>query len=172
MDEEKKDNGGYEAEGNALVGYIREKFQQAETSKIYDEKRWLKAYRNYRGLYGPETAFRENEKSRVFVKITKTKVLASFGQIIEVLFSQGKFPIGIQPTQDPLGVAKYAHIKPDNLKQQDDRMEDIYGFEGDGREISPGATADEILNGLKSKYEKAGFEEGAAPDLKSMPQKK
>ena len=84
MDEEKKDNGGYESEGNALVGFIRERFQQAETSKIYDEKRGLKAYRNYRGLYGPETAFRENEKSRVFVKITKTKVLGSFCQIIEV----------------------------------------------------------------------------------------
>jgi len=54
MQEEENKNGGYEAEGNALVGYIRERFQQAETSKIYDEKRWLKAYRNYRGLYGPE----------------------------------------------------------------------------------------------------------------------
>ena len=29
MDEEKKDTGGYEAEGNALVGLIRGKFQQA-----------------------------------------------------------------------------------------------------------------------------------------------
>ncbi len=46
MQEEENKNGGYEAEGNALVGYIRERFQQAETSKIYDEKRGLKAYRN------------------------------------------------------------------------------------------------------------------------------
>ena len=51
MEDENKTNGGYEAEGNALVGLIRSKFQQAETSKIYDEKRWLKAYRNYRRLY-------------------------------------------------------------------------------------------------------------------------
>ena len=86
MEEENKKE-GYESEGNALVGLIRSKFQEAETSKIYDEKRWLKAYRNYRGIYGPEMAFRDNEKSRVFVKVTKTKVLASFGQIIEVLFS-------------------------------------------------------------------------------------
>ncbi len=101
MDEEKKDNGGYEAEGNALVGYIREKFYQSENSRLYDEKRWLQAYRNYRGLYGPEMVFRSNEKSRVFVKVTKTKVLAAFGQIIEVLFSSGKFPLGINPTQVP-----------------------------------------------------------------------
>ena len=110
--EDKTKNGGYEAEGNPLVGLVRSKFQQAETSKVYDEKRWLKAYRNYRGLYGPEMAFRENEKSRVFVKITKTKVLASFGQIIEVLFSQGKFPLGVSPTSVPEDIAERAHLNP------------------------------------------------------------
>jgi hypothetical protein len=125
MEEEKKDNGGYEAEGNALVGLIRGKFQQAETSKIYDEKRWLKAYRNYRGLYGPEMAFRENEKSRVFVKITKTKVLASFGQIIEVLFSQGKFPLGVSPTSVPEDIAERAHMK---AKGQQELLKNIIYF--------------------------------------------
>ena len=118
MEEENKNNGGYEAEGSPLVGLVRDKFQQAETSKIYDEKRWLKAYRNYRGLYGPEMAFRENEKSRVFVKITKTKVLASFGQIIEVLFSQGKFPLGVMPTSIPEDIAERAHLKPQQQQQQ------------------------------------------------------
>ena len=49
-------------------------------------------------------------------------------------------------------------------------MDDIYGFEGDGREITPGSTANDILNGLTKKYGKAGFEEGPAPDLKTMPQ--
>jgi len=60
MEDSKDKNGSYEVQGNGLVGHIRSKFQQAETSKIYDEKRWLKAYRNYRGLYGPEMAFRDN----------------------------------------------------------------------------------------------------------------
>ena len=91
-----------------FVGFIRQRFQQSETSRLYDEKRWLKAYRNYRGLYGPEMAFRDSEKSKVFVKVTKTKVLAAFGQIIEVLFSSGKFPIGIRPTSVPEGVDEYA----------------------------------------------------------------
>ena len=148
-EEDNKTNGGYEAEGNALVGYIRERFQQAETSKIYDEKRWLKAYRNYRGLYGPETAFRENEKSRVFVKITKTKVLASFGQIIEVLFSSGKFPLGINPTQVPEEIPEYAHLKPKKPEQPQEQIQDPYGFKGDGREIPPGATADMLMKNLK-----------------------
>src|SRR6056300_1336205 len=164
MDNNEKDN------YDPFVGYVREKFQQAETSRLQDEKRWLQAYRNYRGLYGPEMAFRDSEKSKVFVKVTKTKVLAAYGQLIEVLFSQGKFPIGIFPTTDPTGVEKYAHLKPENMQQQDQRMADIYGFEGDGREITPGSTANDILNGLTEKYGKAGFEKGPAPDLKTMPQ--
>ena len=146
MEEDKTKNGGYESEGNSLVGLIREKFQQAETSKIYDERRWLKAYRNYRGLYGPETAFRENEKSRVFVKVTKTKVLASFGQIIEVLFSQGKFPLGVSPTSVPEDIAERAHLDPKD--QQQPEPQSPYGFPGDGAAIPPGATVNELMKNL------------------------
>ena len=153
MDEDKTKNGGYESEGSPLVGLIREKFQQAETSKIYDERRWLKAYRNYRGLYGPEMAFRENEKSRVFVKITKTKVLASFGQIIEVLFSQGKFPLGVSPTSVPEDIAERAHLDPKNPQQPQEEMESPYGFPGDGGSIPPGATVNELMKNLNREYE-------------------
>ena len=152
------------------LGYLVEsRLKESEQARLYDEKRWLRSYRNYRGIYSSDMAFRDSEKSKVFVKITKTKVLAAYGQLIEVLFSQGKFPIGIFPTTDPIGVEKYAHIKPKGM-QKNPRMEDKYGFEGDGREISPGSTANEILNGLAEKYQNAGFEEGAAPDLKTMPQ--
>ena len=151
------------------LGYLIEaRLKESEQARLYDEKRWLRAYRNYRGIYGADMAFRDSEKSKVFVKVTKTKVLAAYGQLIEVLFSQGKFPINVMPTTDPTGVEQYAHIKPNNMKNP--RMEDIYGFEGDGREMEPGATADSILNGLAEKYANAGFEKGPAPDLKTMPQ--
>ena len=156
-------------ESYSNLGYLIEsRLKESEQARLYDEKRWLRAYRNYRGIYGADMAFRDSEKSKVFVKVTKTKVLAAYGQLIEVLFSQGKFPISVLPTSDPSGVEKYAHIKPNNMKNP--RMEDIYGFEGDGREMEPGATADSILNGLAEKYSNAGFEKGAAPDLKTMPQ--
>ena len=158
-EENKKDNGGYESEGSPLIGLIRERFQQAETSKVYDEKRWLKAYRNYRGLYGPEMAFRENEKSRVFVKITKTKVLASFGQIIEVLFSQGKFPLGVSPTSVPEDIAERASLKQ-KQQQQPEQPRDPYGFNGDGMNIPPGATVNDLMKNLNQEYENLGFTEG------------
>ena len=63
-----------------LVGIINSRFAIAEDSRQTDETRWLKAYENYRGLYKNSVKFRDSEKSRVFVKITKTKVLAAFGQ--------------------------------------------------------------------------------------------
>ena len=166
MDEDKEKNGGYEAEGNSLVGLIRERFYQAETSKVYDEKRWLKAYRNYRGLYGPEMAFRESEKSRVFVKITKTKVLASFGQIIEVLFSQGKFPLGVSPTSVPEEVDERAHLDP--RQQNQEPQTSAYGFPGDGKEIPPGVTANELMKNLNADYVNLGFTEG--PSYTGAPQ--
>ena len=165
-----------------FIGFIRQRFQQSETSRLYDEKRWLKAYRNYRGLYGPEMAFRESEKSKVFVKITKTKVLAAFGQIIEVLFSSGKFPIGIRPTAVPEGVDEYAHIaklnqpgqppaQPNGQTQPNgEDIESPYGFAGDGSNLPKGATAESLMKDLAQKYKELGFEEGPAPDLKSMPQ--
>ena len=161
-----------------FVGFIRERFQQAETARLYDEKRWLKAYRNYRGLYGPEMAFRDNEKSKVFVKITKTKVLAAFGQIIEVLFSSGKFPIGIRPTTVPEGIDEYAHITKVGQPQQANGqaqpngqdMESPYGFAGDGGELPKGATAESLMKDLSQHYKNLDFEEGPSPDNKSMPQ--
>ena len=86
-----------------LVGIIQSRFYQSETARDSDERRWLKAYENFRGLYAKSVKFRESEKSRIFVKITKTKVLAAFGQLVDVIFGTGKFPIGITETKIPEG---------------------------------------------------------------------
>jgi len=157
----------------ALPGIISARFKRAEDARYSDEQRWLKAYRNYRGIYSSDMAFSSKEKSQIFVKITKTKVLASFGQLIEVLFGTGKFPIGVEPTPIPEGIAEYAHIKPDELKKQsesEEKVDSLYGFPGDGNDLPPGTTTNEFLGGLAKQFTEAGFEEGPAPDLKSMPQ--
>ena len=86
-----------------LVGIIKSRFALAEESRDSDERRWLRSYENYRGLYNKSVKFRESEKSRIFVKITKTKVLAAFGQLVDVIFGTGKFPIGIAETKLPEG---------------------------------------------------------------------
>jgi hypothetical protein len=140
-----------------LVGVIKDRFQQAEDARQTDERRWLKAYENYRGLYAKSVKFRESEKSRVFVKVTKTKVLAAFGQLVDVIFGTGKFPIGISETKVPEGEYASAHLDtqnpmqgietslPDNIGNrledppQEDNPYDI-GYEGDGKTLKAGAT--------------------------------
>jgi hypothetical protein len=163
-----------------LVGIIRGRFANAETARDMDERRWLRAYENYRGLYSKSIKFRDSEKSRIFVKITKTKVLAAFGQLVDVIFGTGKFPIGIEETKIPEGELGQAHLDqgglgiespgeqeiPDDIGNRIDNPYDV-GYEGDGRVLKPGATFNRGLfeESLEQKAEAAGMlQEGFSPD--------
>ena len=164
-----------------LIGIIQGRFAQAEDSRETDERRWLKAYENYRGLYAKNVKFRESEKSRVFVKVTKTKVLAAFGQLVDVIFGTGKFPIGITETKIAEGETNFAHLDtanpspeletsiPDNIGNRIEDEPNPYdvGYEGDGRTLKPGAT---FYNGIfedtiEDQAEEAGIlVDGVSPD--------
>ena len=61
-----------DADSNKIIPFIMEKYNRADDYRQQDEERWLRAYRNYRGLYSPDVQFTEAEKSRVFIKVTKT----------------------------------------------------------------------------------------------------
>ena len=104
-----------------LAGYIKNKFEDSENGRRSYELRWLQAFKNYRGIYDSTTQYRDSERSRVFIKITKTKVLAAYGQIIDILFSNKKFPIVVEPTPIPEGIAEFAHQTTplDDIVQQD-----------------------------------------------------
>lgn len=93
-----------------LVESIKEEFGRSDRKRYHDEERWLECYRNYRGIYGPTTQFTSTEKSKAFIKITKTKVQAAFAQIIDVLFAGNRFPIGIESPNLPIGVEEAIHI--------------------------------------------------------------
>jgi len=95
-----------------LVSYIQGRYARAKESRYFDENRWLEAYRNFRGLYGPDVQFTSTEKSRAFIKITKTKVNAAYAQITEVLFADNRFPIGVEPTPKPLGIEANVSFDP------------------------------------------------------------
>ena len=110
LDDKKGDEDTFKAGG--LISFIEDRYRKAEEARRSDETRWLKAYRNYRGLYGPDVQFLETEKSRVFVKVTKTKVLAAYGQIIDVLFSNNKFPLSIDPSVLPEGIVESVTFDP------------------------------------------------------------
>jgi hypothetical protein len=115
-----EDNFDEDQELYALEEFVRYKFERSKRWREQDESRWLKAYKNYRGLYGPDVQFTEKEKSKIFVKITKTKVLAAYAQIVDVLFAGSKFPIGIDVPNLPLGAESSIYFDPneDALKKE------------------------------------------------------
>jgi hypothetical protein len=135
-----------------LGSFIQERFYRAEDSRRNDEERWLRAYRNYRGIYGPDVQFTEAEKSRVFIKVTKTKTLAAYGQMVDVLFANNSFPLSVEPTTLPEGVVDSVHFDPSKPSGQEEpqepALESPYGFPGDGRDLPPGATQKSLMDRL------------------------
>jgi len=149
-----------------VIYHIMDKYKKAETNREQDEIRWLKSYKNYRGLYDSDVQFTEAEKSRVFIKVTKTKTLAAYGQIADVLFAANKFPITIEPTELPEGVIESVSLDPQKPEQvKRDPNESPYGFAGDGKDIPAGATEQTLMDNLGPLSEKLkdveGLEQGA-----------
>ena len=139
-----------------VVTFVNERFKRAEDARNADEERWLRAYRNYRGVYGPDVQFTSSEKSKVFVKVTKTKTLAAYGQIVDVLFGNNKFPLTINPSVLPDGAAESVHINIDpNIEKATDILRDSFTKEtskpyliGPDTELKPGETLADLRRRL------------------------
>ena len=147
--EDSVDTNESDSEVNNIIGFVYDRYKRAYDYRYQDEQRWLTAYRNYRGLYGPDVQFTETEKSRVFIKVTKTKTLAAYGQIVDVLFANNKFPLSIEPTELPEGVVADVHFDP----QIPDAARDLqspYGYAGDGKDLPAGSTEKSLLEKLGS----------------------
>ena len=178
-----EENQEKQQESNRLASFVYDRFITSERARQSDEDRWLEAFHNYRGQYYKNVQFREHEKSRVFVKVTKTKVLAAYGQLVDVLFSANKFPISVEETKVPEGASEYAHLNPvkETLQNAGPNIEGgsdqsmppeqmtLLGFEGDGRELPKGATFSglqedkEFLGSLKGELGDEAVKEGSAP---------
>jgi len=151
-------------EKGSVIGFVKDRYKRSEDSRYADEQRWLKAYRNYRGLYGSDVQFTDSEKSRVFVKVTKTKTLAAYGQIVDVLFGNNKFPLSVNPSVLPEGVAESVHINIDPRAETATSAINAamgspaprpYLIDGD-TELQPGETLMDLqgrLAGLENKLE-------------------
>lgn len=162
-----------------LLGFVKSRYQVAKDARQPHEKRWLDALRSWRGDLSAEeqaaiAALRNYNPviSEIFIKITKTKSEAAHAQLLEVLLSDNKFPIGIKPTPIPEGIADIAHLSDGEAAAP----QDPYGFPGDGKEIPRGATADSLLSGFGETLKKqfkglAGkFKAGPSPDKTKIPQ--
>ena len=147
---------------SSVISFVQDRYKRAEDHRYADEQRWLKAYRNYRGIYGTDVQFTDTEKSRVFVKVTKTKTLAAYGQIVDVLFGNNKFPLSVNPSVLPDGVAEAVHINLDpNAEKAGDELAAVTKQEPGKpyllEKLLPGETLDELQARV------AGMQEKLAP---------
>jgi len=116
----------------------------------------MRSYRNYRGLYSPDVQFTEAERSRGFVKVTKTKTLAAYGQIVDVLFGNNKFPINVDPTTLPEGVAESVHfnLDPAATDASEELNQTFAPFSTEESKLQPGETMQQLserLGGMANK---------------------
>lgn len=145
-----------------LVQLINQSFTDSKNARSTAEERWLDANRNFRGLYGDRVKFTSTETSRAFIKITKTKVQAGYGQILDVIFGNGQLPISVSPTLSPTGIDETVHFDSQDPKKEIQIPEDlsntsVVGFDGDGEDLEPGETLssrtervlDKLFKGIK-----------------------
>jgi len=138
-------------EYSGLSAYVHGRYTRAKDQRLQDEQRWVKSYRNYRGLYGPDVQFSDHEKSQAFVKITKTKVLAAYAQLSDVLFSGNKFPIGVEATKVPTGVTA---VSFDPKRPSNEQIEDRLGSEAaDKMRLNTRPEILEMLGGYEERLE-------------------
>lgn len=149
--EEEEDVALENIEYSGLSAYVHSRYTRAKDQRLQDEHRWVKSYRNYRGLYGPDVQFSDHEKSQAFVKITKTKVLAAYAQISDVLFSGNKFPIGVEATKVPTGVST---VSFDPKRPSNDQIEERLGSEAaDKMRLNTRPEIREMLGGYEDRLE-------------------
>lgn len=158
---------------SGLLDHIMQKKQEATDGRKTTEDTMLRSYRLWRGQHSEEenariSRMRERNPlaSEIFVRITKTKVQAAFGQISEILFADKDFPIGVEATPVPEGIAESVYVEQSAPSP--------YGYPGDGNDLMPGATTNKLLAGLSDKYNKLfgnkQVKEGPSPDKNNLPQ--
>lgn len=166
---------------SSLAGLVRSRYNIARNAKQQEQEQiMLASYRAWRGELSPEELAavsqareRMGAASSVFIKITKTKATAAYGQLCEILFANNKFPLGVEPTPKPEGIEETVTVLPQGVQYGED-IADTYGYAGDGREIPKGATASSLVQNLKSSFgtllKNKKLAKGASPDSNQFPE--
>lgn len=97
-------DGNQDEEILSLGARLSDVFQEYKDARKETENEWLKDLRQFQGQYEPEVLARLNEtgaRSKVFVGLTRTKVMAAYSRIIDLLFQHGDLFFAIEPTPIP-----------------------------------------------------------------------
>lgn len=170
-----------EEDWSSLSGLILSRYNKAKLARQQEQEAiWLNSYRAWRGELSPEESAsiaaakqRMGAASSVFIKITKTKTTAAYGQLCEILFANNKYPLGVEPTSRPEGIEETVTVLPEGV-QYGEEITDKYGYAGDGRQIPAGATSTTLVQNLKASFSSLlkgkKLVKGASPDTNQFPQ--
>ena len=64
-----------ELDAQGVVAFVTSKFKRAEDARFADENRWLRAYRNYRGLYNQTYSLLKLRSLEYLLKLLRLKHL-------------------------------------------------------------------------------------------------
>jgi hypothetical protein len=86
-------------------------FREYKDARKDNEDEWLSSFRQFLGQYDPDTLAKlTGSRSKIFVGLTRTKVMAAFSRMVDLLFQPGQNFFGIEPTPipelDPLEMAE------------------------------------------------------------------
>jgi len=86
---------------NSLGMILESKYTEYKDARDDIEDNWIEDLRAFMGQYDPEVLAKiqsKGERSQVYVGLTRTKVLAAFSRITDLLFQPGQKFFSIEPT--------------------------------------------------------------------------
>ena len=98
-----EDSANYKEYADNLAIFVKRCFEASENARKTIEDGWIKALKQYKGIYQPEVAARiVPNRSQAFVRITRTKVKTVDSRLCDLLFpANGERNWGITPTPIP-----------------------------------------------------------------------
>lgn len=102
--EEEELDGTQDQELLSLGSRLSSVYQEYKDARKETENEWLKDLRQFQGMYEPDVLARLNEsgaRSKVFVGLTRTKVMAAYSRIVDLLFQHGDAFFAVEPTAVP-----------------------------------------------------------------------
>ena len=137
---------------------VAKDYERARFARTQAEQQWLANMLQWRGEFSAEEAAaiarakaRNVYSSEVFIKITKTKVTAALGQILDLILDNDEIPIRIEPAkhQDNDSLPIVGFIAPEDYPALDP-----YGYVGDGQEVTKGATTKSMFGSAYDRLQK------------------
>jgi len=107
-----------------LGSMLNSKFKTYEANRGMKELEWLADLRAYKGIYGSSVVLKE-EQSKVYPKITRSKVIVALSRIHELLFPAKDRNWEITPTPDPsVSPQKFEEIVLELLQEKSQNGEE------------------------------------------------